>query len=179
MPAIPLFILQNWKWLLGAVVSVVLGVIVGIQKIEIAELNTAAAKTALKIETQKTEATNTLATETSKILARERQIAELTAQLEKTRADEKAKDLAAAASLADAQRLWKQAHPGCRPSSPPANGESPSAAGAADAAHERIEILPVGSHSFISRCAADHDELAGYARECNKFVLTLPKVCQP
>lgn len=178
MPALPIFLLKNWPWLLGLAASLVLSIIVGVQKLDIASLEKAAAETALKIEQQKTEAANTLAAETAKARAAEQRNAELVIQLEKERADDAAKDAKRTADLSDAQRVWKQTHPGCRPGGDRAESPNNGAAGAAVVAPERIEILPVGSHNFISRCSADHDELARYARECHGFVVALPKTCQ-
>lgn len=173
------FLALNWKWLLPTVGAAVLAVLLGIKTLEIADLKTAAAKTALRIEEQKTEAANTLASETAKVLAKERQIADLTAQLEKDRADAAVKDAAAAADLSDAMRVWQRAHPGCGSGRDRADGANSGPARPVDAAAERVEVVPVGSSSLISRCTADHDELARYSRECHAFVVTLPKACQP
>ena len=165
---IPL-LLANWKW--GVIAGLV--ALLGFARLEIADLKADAAKTALAIEAQKTEAANLLAAETAKVLERERANAALNAQLEKDRADAAAKDAAAAANLADTQRVWQRAHPGCRAGSADANGANSGPGRPVDAAPERVEILPVGSHGFIQRCSADHDALAGYARECRAFVGTL------
>lgn len=169
------FVLANWKWLIGAAASVLLALYVGVQKVEIASLKASAARTALAIEQQKTDAANLLAAETAKVLAQERANAELNATLEKERADAQAQHVADNANLRDAMQRWVRAHPaggGCSRS--PASADT-GAAGAALAPAISTELLPSGSGAFIQRCSAAADELAAYAKECHAFVSSLEK----
>lgn len=167
------FVLANWKWLLGATAAALFGIYAGVLKIEVSSLKAAAAKTALAIEKQKTEAATLLADETTKVLARERENAALNATLEKERADAQAQHVADNANLRDAMATWVRQYPAggaCR-SSP--NGADRSPAKPSDVAGIGVEQLPAGSGAFISRAAAAADELAAYARECHGFVSSL------
>lgn len=169
------FILANWRWLAPAGIAVILGLLLGVARVEVASLKEAAAKTALAVEQQKTEANKLLADETAKVLARERANTELNATLEKERADAQAQHVADNANLRDAMATWMRAHPGCRTNGGSAPSQDPGAGKPEATPALSTELLPVGSGKFIQRCSAAADELAAYARECHAFVTTLEK----
>lgn len=129
----------------------------------------------LAIADQKAEAAQMLATETAKVLDKERENAALNAQLEKERADAQAQHVADNTNLRDAMATWMRTHPGCRQSSSGPAGQGAGAAVAPDAAAGSVEQLPAGSGAFIQRAAAAADTVSAYARECHAFVTSLEK----
>ena len=125
------------------------------------------------IEHQKAEAAQTLASETVKVLAKERENAELNATLEKERADHETQIAIAGADLDSRMSQWMRAHPGCRSGGGSTPSQAGSASGPALPPAISTELLPSGSGAFIQRCSAAADELSAYARECHAFVTTL------
>lgn len=83
----PLFLLANWKWLLPSAAAAVLAILLGVARLEIAALETAAAKTALDIERQKVDAANILAAAEKHARDLVEKNALLNIQLEKDHAD--------------------------------------------------------------------------------------------
>lgn len=83
----PLFLLANWKWLAGVAGMAVLAILLGLSRMEVGSLKLAAAKTALDIEKQKTEAATILAAAEKHAREVEEKNAELNIQLEKDSAN--------------------------------------------------------------------------------------------
>lgn len=165
----PLWLLSlPWKWIaLGLAVA---GVLLYVHHDGAVRER---AKWEAVIAVQKIDAANLLASETAKVLAKERANAELNATLEKERTDADAKNIVASANLHDAMDKWMRLHPGCRPNSGSAPSPNTGASGAVEPAARGTEELPAGSGALIQSVTAAADTLAAYGRECHAFVTTL------
>lgn len=173
------FLLANWRWLLPSAAAVGLGILLGFSRIEVADLHAAAAKTALAIQTQKTNAAEMLADETKRVRDAESKAADLNAQLEKAHADADAKTAAASITLNGAMSEWVRRHPPirCGNGGQVANGANQGAAQPPDATPGSDERLPSGSAAFIQSCARAANILAASVRECHSFTEHL--TCAP
>lgn len=87
----PLFLLANWKWLLGAFATVVLGVMLGFAHIKIADLERDAAQTATRVEAQKKDAQRQIAESEKHARELVEKNLALNIQLEKANAEAQAK----------------------------------------------------------------------------------------
>ncbi len=159
------FLLLNWKWLLGAAAAVVLGIMLGITKLELAQNRADFATYQRDMQALATDAQ-------AKARAAESANADLSAQLEEKRHAETLaaadKDAAVRAALAAARLRARQAcvRGNNMPGDKTAAGDVNSPNSSGDALAGRLD-------AYLERCSRGADELAAYARECRDWAISL------
>ena len=161
------FLLSNWKTLLALAAAAVLGLMLLITKLELANLKAAVAQ-------QKAEAAQLLADETAKVRDLEAKAAATNAELETTRHESELQ-------AADADRTVRAALARVRQQRCGNGGQDPVRRGAGAGGIENpatgsdAELAEGTIDDFTAQCARGANILAARVRECQSWAMTIGK----